>query len=306
MPTIAEKRRAFRALHGSGCFVLPNPCDVGGARYLQQLGFKALATTSAGLAFVARACRRRLSRARPMLDHMSCDRRGNRRAGQCRFRIRLCRRPGGCRRKRPPLRRDRRRRPLDRGPTGDPAKPLYDLPRRSSGIKAARAAIDAAGGDTILVARSECFLVGHPDPLKEAIRRLEAFAEAGADCLYAPGRGGASDIAAIVKAVAPKPVNVLVGGAIGLTRRRSRRARRAPGQRRRRACPRRPGAASCARRRRSPRRAASMAFGEAVAFAELNGFFGEDSGGGLTGDGAASGRRRSAPGRHRAASGRRP
>jgi 2-methylisocitrate lyase-like PEP mutase family enzyme len=84
-------------------------------------------------------------------------------------------------------------------------------------IKAARAAIDAVGGDTILVARSECFLVGHSEPLQEAIRRLEKFAEAGADCLYAPGPRRRDDIAAIVKAVAPKPVNVLVGGPIDMT-----------------------------------------------------------------------------------------
>jgi 2-methylisocitrate lyase-like PEP mutase family enzyme len=101
--------------------------------------------------------------------------------------------------------------------TADKTKPLYGIAEAVERIKAARAAIDAAGGDTILVARSECFLVGHSEPLHEAIRRLAKFAEAGADCLYAPGPRRRDDIAAIVKAVAPKPVNVLVGGPIDMT-----------------------------------------------------------------------------------------
>ena len=101
--------------------------------------------------------------------------------------------------------------------TPDDAKPLYEMAEAVDRVKAARAAIDAAGGETILVARSECYLTGHPEPLKEAICRLEKFAEAGADCLYAPGVRRREDIAAIVKAVAPKPVNVLVGAPMGMT-----------------------------------------------------------------------------------------
>jgi len=101
--------------------------------------------------------------------------------------------------------------------TRDPANPLYEIGEAVERLGAARAAIDAAGGDTILVARSECYLVGHPEPLKEAVRRLEKFAEAGADCVYAPGARTREDIAAIVKAVSPKPVNVLVGGPVGMT-----------------------------------------------------------------------------------------
>jgi 2-methylisocitrate lyase-like PEP mutase family enzyme len=95
--------------------------------------------------------------------------------------------------------------------TGDTAAPLFDLPLAVERIRAARAAIDDVGGDVMLVARTECFLTGHPEPLAEAIGRLTAFAEAGADCLYAPGVRSRDDVAALVSAVAPKPLNVLVG-----------------------------------------------------------------------------------------------
>jgi 2-methylisocitrate lyase-like PEP mutase family enzyme len=101
--------------------------------------------------------------------------------------------------------------------TGDEAHPLYDLPVAIERLKAARAAIDATGSGVLLTARAECFLTGHPDPLREAIRRLEAFAAAGADVLYAPGPRTREEIGAIVKAVAPKPVNVLMGWSTGLT-----------------------------------------------------------------------------------------
>ena len=142
-------------------------------------------------------------------------------------------------------------------------------------VKAARAAIDAAGGDVILVGRAECFLVGSPDPLRDALRRIEAYAEAGADCLYVPGLRRREDIAAVVKAVAPKPVNVLVGGAIGLTvadlaelgvRRVSvggALARAAWGAFMRAA-------------REIAEKGSFQAFGEAISFAEINGFFKED------------------------------
>ena len=101
--------------------------------------------------------------------------------------------------------------------TGDQAAPLFDFALSVERVAAARAAIDAAGGEVLLVARAECYLTGHADPLHEAIRRLTAFAEAGADCLYAPGARAIEDISAIVEAVAPKPVNVLAGGADSLT-----------------------------------------------------------------------------------------
>jgi 2-methylisocitrate lyase-like PEP mutase family enzyme len=101
--------------------------------------------------------------------------------------------------------------------TGDPAAPLYELDAAVARVEAARAAIDASGADVLLTARAECFLVGHPDPLPESLRRLEAYAAAGADVLYAPGPSDRAAISAIVEAVAPRPVNVLVGGPIGLT-----------------------------------------------------------------------------------------
>jgi len=101
--------------------------------------------------------------------------------------------------------------------TGDPRKPLYDLAHAVERIEAARTAVDASGADVLLTARAECYLVGHPNPLTDAIRRLQAYAEAGADVLYAPGPRKRDDIKAIVEAVAPKPVNILVGAPIGLT-----------------------------------------------------------------------------------------
>ncbi len=97
--------------------------------------------------------------------------------------------------------------------TGDAKAPLFELALAVERVAAARAAIDAAGGNVVLVGRAECYLTGHPEPLKEAIRRLTAYAGAGADCLYAPGPWTREDIAAIVAAVAPKPVNVLARGA---------------------------------------------------------------------------------------------
>ena len=95
--------------------------------------------------------------------------------------------------------------------TGDAAQPLYEFDEAVARMRAARQAIDASGEDVMLIGRAECFLVGHPDPLAESVRRLRAYADAGADCLYAPGAGKPEQIKAIVAAVAPKPVNVLVG-----------------------------------------------------------------------------------------------
>jgi 2-methylisocitrate lyase-like PEP mutase family enzyme len=100
--------------------------------------------------------------------------------------------------------------------TGDPVKPLYDLPVAVERLKAARAAIDSSGADVMLIGRAECFLIRHAEPLKEAIRRLEAYAEAGADVLYAPGVSRLADIQRVVSAVKPKPVNVLMSANTGL------------------------------------------------------------------------------------------
>jgi 2-methylisocitrate lyase-like PEP mutase family enzyme len=216
MPSIAEKRRTFRDLHASGCFAIPNPFDVGSARFLQSLGFKALATTSAGAAW---------SLGFPdgavplgvMLDHVAaiaaaCDVPVNADFGNG-----FADAPEGV--------AENVGRAVATGVaglsiedmSGDPAKPLYNIELAVERIRAARAAIDAAGGDTLLVARSEAYLVRHPEAPKEALRRLERFAEAGADCLYAPGVRDRGEIAVMVRAVAPKPVNVLVGAPVGLS-----------------------------------------------------------------------------------------
>jgi len=209
-PDLTARRTVFRRLHESGCFLIPNPWDVGSARYLRHLGFQALATTSAGYAF---------SRGLPdsavgrdaMLAHIAeivaaTDRPVNAdfESGHAKdpdgvaASVRLCVETGVA--------------GLSiEDSTGDRARPLYELAEALDRLRAARAAIDAAGGEVMLTARAEAHLVGHPDPLRESIRRLQAYAEAGADVLYAPGPRTREDIAAIVSAVAPRPVNVLMG-----------------------------------------------------------------------------------------------
>src|SRR5947208_2952822 len=201
----------FRALHESGCFVLPNPWDIGTAIYLEHLGFKALATTSAGFAF---------SRGKPdggvprdeMLAHIReiaeattlpvnadflngfADKPENVAAN-----VKLC---------------------IDTGVAGlsiednsqNPAAPLYEKKLAVERIRAARSAIDDSQTGVVLTGRCEAWLVGHGDPLRTALDRLAAYAEAGADCLYASGVSDPNEIAQIVKTVAPKPVNVLVSG----------------------------------------------------------------------------------------------
>ncbi len=217
MTDFTARRAAFRKLHESGCFVIPNPWDVGSARYLRGLGFKALATTSAGLAFSHGLPDADWAVPRDMvLEHIaeivaSVDLPvnadfesgyANEPEGVAES-VRLCVQTGVA--------------GLSiEDATGDREGPLYDLPVAVERIKAAKAAIKASGADVLLVARAECYLVGHPDPLAEAIRRLEAYANAGADMLYAPGAAKRADIEAIVKAVHPKPVNILLTSSAGL------------------------------------------------------------------------------------------
>lgn len=215
-PTIAARRAEFRKLHESGCFLIPNPWDVGSARYLQSLGFLALASTSSGAAFAHGRPDGGLS-LDEVLDHLrtlveACDvpinadfEDGHAANEEDLARnVELCIRTGVA--------------GLSiEDSTGDAARPLYPLAEGASRMRAARAAIDASGEDVMLVGRAECFLTGHPDALDEAIRRLVAYAEAGADCLYAPGVRSPDAIAAIVRAVAPKPVNVLIGWPAELT-----------------------------------------------------------------------------------------
>ena len=215
MPSPAEKRATFHKLHAQGCFVIPNPWDVGSARYLQGLGFKALATTSAGFAFTQGLADGAVPRAM-MLAHfreiaaetdvpLNADFEGgyaDAPEGVAES-VKLCVETGVA--------------GLSiEDSTSDPAVPLYDFELALARVRAARAAIDAVGGDVVFTARSEGFIRGRPD-LEETVRRLKAFAADGADCLYAPGIKTRDEIAAVVKAVAPKPVNFLMSAATELT-----------------------------------------------------------------------------------------
>jgi 2-methylisocitrate lyase-like PEP mutase family enzyme len=208
LASVSEKRRKFRSLHESGCFVIPNPWDVGSTRHLEGLGFKALATTSAGAAWSLGYADGGVP-LEAMLEHIRTIVEATDLPVNADFLGGFATAPEAV--------ADNVIRCIGTGVAGlsiedsthDPAAPLHDFDLALERIEAARAAIDASGSGALLVARAECFLTGHAEPLKEAIRRLTAFAEAGADCLYAPGSRSREDIAAIVKAVAPKPVNVL-------------------------------------------------------------------------------------------------
>jgi 2-methylisocitrate lyase-like PEP mutase family enzyme len=201
----------FRALHDSGCFVLPNPWDKGTAVYLQHLGFEALATTSAGFAFTQGLPDSVLSIKRiEMLAHVAEIAAATPLPVNADFQngyadtpddvaasVSLCIQTGvaGL------SIEDNTRRP---------DSPLYETGLAVERIKAAREAINKSGIPVVLTARCEAALVGHATPLEVALERLSAFAAAGADCLYAPGLSEPDQISAIVKAVAPKPVNVLM------------------------------------------------------------------------------------------------
>jgi 2-methylisocitrate lyase-like PEP mutase family enzyme len=215
MPTIADKRRSFRALHRSGCFVLPNPWDVGTVRYLQHLGFQAVATTSSGAAFSmglpdgAVLLDVMLVHIRSIVEASDLPVNADFQAGyadepeQVAANVRRCIETGVAGLSIEDL-------------TGDPARPFYPLDLATRRIAAARAAIDAAGGDVILTGRTEWKLTGQSD-LDEAIRRLRAYTDAGADCLFAPGLRSREEISAAVEAVAPRPLNVIMSAASGLT-----------------------------------------------------------------------------------------
>ena len=198
-------------MHESGCFVLPNPWDIGTAIYLEQLGFKALATTSAGFAFSrgksdgAVPRDEMLAHIREIVEATSLPVNADFLNGfaekptDVAANVKLC---------------------VETGVAGlsvednsqNPAAPLYEKGLAVERIRAARAAIDASKTAVVLTGRCEAWLVKDPDPLHTAIDRLAAYAEAGADCLYAPGVSKPDEIAQIVKTVAPKPVNVLVSG----------------------------------------------------------------------------------------------
>ncbi len=209
MPDPAGRPRVFRELHQSGCFVIPNPWDVGSARLLAQLGFKALATTSSGFAWSLGRADNRVS-LEEALAHL--------RAVAASVQVPVNADFEGGFATEPALVAANVSRATATGiaglsiedSTGDPSHPLYDFALAVDRVRAARRAIDESGTGVLLTGRSEGFLVGRPD-LTETIRRLAAYAEAGADCLYAPGIRSRAEISAVVAAVAPRPVNVLVG-----------------------------------------------------------------------------------------------
>jgi 2-methylisocitrate lyase-like PEP mutase family enzyme len=203
-----EQSRVFHELHQSGCFVSPNPWDVGSARALAGLGFRALATTSSGLASalgrkdhdvsldeVLAHCRLLASSVSVPVsadfeggfatdpDRVAANVTAATRTGVAGLSI--------------------------EDSTGDPSDPLFEFTLAVERVRAARHAIDESGTGVLLTARSEGFIAGRPD-LRETLRRLGAYAEAGADCLFAPGLRAIADIEALVHEVAPKPVNVLV------------------------------------------------------------------------------------------------
>ena len=215
--TYSPQVDAFRKLHESGCFVMPNPWDEGSARWLRGQGFKALASTSAGFAFTRGRADQDVPRDM-MLAHLAelvkavpdlpvnadfengyADTPDGVAAN-----VKLCIATGVA--------------GLSiEDATGRSDEPLYPFEFAVERIKAARRAVGETGTGVVLTARAECFLTGHPDALNESVRRIRAYAEAGADVLYAPGPKTVADIAAIVAAAGGKPVNTLVYGDVGLS-----------------------------------------------------------------------------------------
>jgi 2-methylisocitrate lyase-like PEP mutase family enzyme len=211
----ADKRQSFRRLHERGCFVIPNPWNVGSARYLQALGFPALATTSSGYAhsigYADGAATRDmvLAHCREIAQAADVPVNADFEGGyaddpdEVAANVKLCVATGVAGLSIEDF-------------TGNDADPLYDFELAVARVRAAREAIDQAGGDVVFTARTEGFIHGRPD-MAETIRRLKAFIDAGADCLYAPGIKTREQIATVVNAVAPKPVNLLVSVAAGFT-----------------------------------------------------------------------------------------
>jgi 2-methylisocitrate lyase-like PEP mutase family enzyme len=217
MSTVDERRAAFARLHEAGCFVIPNPWDVGSARLLASLGFRALATTSAGHQFSrgqpdsvwGTSLEVVLAHVRELVAATDLPVNADFQSGHAHDPAGVAENVTAC---------------VATGvaglsiedATGAPGE-LYELDHAVERVRAARAAIDATGARVLLTARAESYLVGVPDPLPDALRRLTAYADAGADVLFAPGPRAAADLRAIVEAVAPRPVNALVSGDIGLS-----------------------------------------------------------------------------------------
>jgi 2-methylisocitrate lyase-like PEP mutase family enzyme len=208
--TTTKKRATFRALHNAGCFILPNPWDIGSARILQHLGFSALASTSTGFAWTmgkpdyAMTMENVLGHLRSLCEAVDLPVNADFESGFAAdpdvvaTNVKLAIETGiaGV--------------SIEDRKLGDLSN-LYDVYQSVDRIRAARSAIDATGENVILVARTEGLLIDS-GAITEAIDKLVAFAGAGADCLYAPGVSKKEDIAAMVRAVAPKPVNILVMG----------------------------------------------------------------------------------------------
>ncbi len=214
-PSAADKRRRFHQLHEAGCFVIPNPWDVGSARMLQGMGFQALASTSSGFAWSQGHADNGITR-EMALAHLAEMVAATDVPVNADFESGFAADATGV--------AESVRLAVETGvaglsiedSTGDAARPLFSIDEACERMRAARRAIDQAGGDTLLVGRAECFLVGRPD-LDETLARLQAYANAGADCLYAPGIRTREQIAAVVNGLAPKPVNLLVGSVSELT-----------------------------------------------------------------------------------------
>ena len=208
-PTIAQRRAAFRALHQQGSFIVPNPWDVGSARMLESLGFQALATTSSGQAWSSGLADGGASR-EAVLAHLRTMVAATSLPVNADFESGFAGDAQGV--------AESVRMAIATGvaglsiedSTGDASDPVRALPDAVARVRAARAAIDQSGEDVLLVGRAENFFHGRPD-LGDTIARLRAYAEAGADCLYAPGIKTREQIEAVVAAVAPKPVNLLIG-----------------------------------------------------------------------------------------------
>lgn len=211
-PSTADKRKTFRELHKSGCFVIPNPWNVGSARYLQGLGFKALASTSSGHAHSegyadgAQSIEDVLAHYRELAAATDIPLNADFENGYADDADGVARNVARC---------------IETGVSGlsiedYSGSKLYDFDEALARVKAARAAIDKAGGDVVFTARAEGFIRGRPD-IDDAIRRLKAFADAGADCLYSPGIKTREHIEATVKAVGGKAINFLNFGALGFT-----------------------------------------------------------------------------------------
>lgn len=217
MVSLEQRRADFAKLHESGCVVIPNPWDIGTARFLHHCGFCALATTSAGFQFsqgqadtvLGLSCETALAHIAEMVNATELPVNADFQSGYAHEPEGVAANVARC---------------IDTGvaglsiedATGEPGQ-LYALDHAVERIRAARAAIDATGAQVLLTARAESYLVGHPEPLTDVLQRLTAYAEAGADVLFAPGPRTREELGTIVSAVSPKPVNAIVMGNMGLT-----------------------------------------------------------------------------------------